>query len=160
MDMRIIGSASLIGIPCILLELAEQKVKVASMSSRHPMTWPEQHATPPSFIDSKRLKNTSSSGTKTNMPYLVSNLCSTVAADLTIQVGNYLDNHYREASEMVHTLSIELDVLRTQLSIIDDDFSRFHEQERQHLHNLKQPSPEDQLRIRYVSALDELVAKK
>ncbi|KIJ57433.1 hypothetical protein HYDPIDRAFT_178172 [Hydnomerulius pinastri MD-312] len=64
-----------------------------------------------------------------------------------------------KATEMVRVLTAELKVLQTELDISDDDFGRFHEQERQHLDGLKQPSPLDQLRIRYVSALDELAAK-
>lgn len=57
-------------------------------------------------------------------------------------------------------LTAELKVLQSVLGITDDDFRRFHEEERRHLDNLKQPPLQDQLRIRYVSVLDELVARK
>jgi hypothetical protein len=79
---------------------------------------------------------------------------------LNVTAGLFLWNHYREATESVRVLTIEVNILKDNLHLTDDDFIHFHGQEHQYLSKYRQLSVDDQLRIRYVQALDELAARK
>ena len=46
------------------------------------------------------------------------------------------------------------------LKLTDEDFQRFLTEERTYLTSLKQPSLDEQLKIRYVQILDELEERK
>ncbi|KIK11196.1 hypothetical protein PISMIDRAFT_19737, partial [Pisolithus microcarpus 441] len=70
----------------------------------------------------------------------------------------YLWVHFDEAVRAISTLTFELDVIKKEYNLIDDDFVRFHADERAYLENLKQPAIHDQLLIHYVQILDELEA--
>ena len=72
--------------------------------------------------------------------------------------GKYLWTHFNEATRAICTLTSELDIIKKQYNLTDDDFVRFHVDERNYLENLKQPAIRDQLLIRYVQILDELEA--
>ncbi|KAF8141773.1 hypothetical protein EV363DRAFT_1392203 [Boletus edulis] len=72
----------------------------------------------------------------------------------------FIWNHYKEAWEAVHTLSAELRIIKTTLQVTDEDFIRFHAEERAYFVSLKQPRAQDQLQRRYVEALDELEERK
>jgi len=70
--------------------------------------------------------------------------------------GNFLWNHYREALRTVQVLTAELAAIKAELSLTDDVFLQFLEDEWDYLNGLKQPLLRDQLSIRYVEVLDEL----
>ena len=75
-------------------------------------------------------------------------------------LGQYIYNHYREALTAAKTLKEELGDLRSQLNLTDEDFQRFHAEERAYLELSKQPPIRDQLCIKYVQVLDELETRK
>ncbi|KAI6011365.1 hypothetical protein BKA83DRAFT_4467060 [Pisolithus microcarpus] len=79
-------------------------------------------------------------------------------ADKYAALSKYLRVHFEEAVRAISTLASELDVIKKEYNLIDDDFVRFHADERSYLENLKQPAVRDQLLIRYVQILDELEA--
>jgi len=72
----------------------------------------------------------------------------------------FIHNHYREATETIRQLGNELAILKAALNLSDDDFPRFLTEERAYLSLLKQPLPQDVLRMRYVQVLDDLEEKK
>ena len=72
MAMHTIVCASLIGIPCILMERETQKVKAANTYFRPPMSWLGALAMHRPSIDIKQSNSTSLSGIKTSMKHLVS----------------------------------------------------------------------------------------
>ncbi|KIK35337.1 hypothetical protein CY34DRAFT_26631 [Suillus luteus UH-Slu-Lm8-n1] len=74
--------------------------------------------------------------------------------DKYANLSNFLWNHYREALKSIEILTVELSTIKLELSITDDDFPRYLEQERAYLRSLKQPPARDQFCIRYVEALD------
>ncbi|KAI5991218.1 hypothetical protein EDD15DRAFT_2388647 [Pisolithus albus] len=74
-------------------------------------------------------------------------------ADKYASLGNFLWNHYRAATDAICTLSVELDVLKTQLNLTDEDFQRFYEQERCYLNSLKKLPLQDRVQIQYVNRL-------
>ena len=65
---------------------------------------------------------------------------------------------FDEATRAIYTLTLELDIIKKQYNLTDDDFVRFHVDERNYLASLKQPAIRDQLLIRYVQILDDLEA--
>lgn len=69
-------------------------------------------------------------------------------------------NHYREALKSIQTLTVELSAIKAELDITDDDFPQYLQQERLYLESLKQPPTRDQVCIRYVEALDELMERR
>ncbi|KAI5999191.1 hypothetical protein EDD15DRAFT_2386482 [Pisolithus albus] len=73
--------------------------------------------------------------------------------DKYASLGNFLWNHYRAATDAICTLSVELDVLKTQLNLTDEDFQRFYEQERCYLNSLKKLPLQDRVQIQYVNRL-------
>ena len=76
------------------------------------------------------------------------------------QLGTFLWNHYCAAANAVHTLSAELEILKSQLNLSDDNFQKFYEQEHCYLNGQKKLSAHDQFHIQYVCALDDLSEKK
>ena len=72
--------------------------------------------------------------------------------------GKYLRTHFNEATRAICTLTSELDIIKKQYNLTDDDFVQFHADEHNYLENLKQPAIRDQLLIHYVQILDELEA--
>ncbi|KIK35770.1 hypothetical protein CY34DRAFT_95506, partial [Suillus luteus UH-Slu-Lm8-n1] len=56
----------------------------------------------------------------------------------------------------VQLLTAELETIKAELHLSDDNFLGFFDQECVYLDNLKQPAPRDQLSIHYVVVLDEL----
>ncbi|KIK28751.1 hypothetical protein PISMIDRAFT_90228 [Pisolithus microcarpus 441] len=81
-------------------------------------------------------------------------------ADKYAALGNFLWNHYSSARSAIHTLTAKLDILKLQFQLTDADFERFHEQECSYLTNFKALPVQDQVLIKYIHALDELVDKK
>ena len=75
-------------------------------------------------------------------------------------LARFIRNHYREATETIHQLGNELAILKAALNLSDDDFPRFLTEERAYLSSLKQPPPQDVLRMQYVQVLDDLEEKK
>ncbi|KIK13833.1 hypothetical protein PISMIDRAFT_118100 [Pisolithus microcarpus 441] len=73
-------------------------------------------------------------------------------------LSKYLRVHFEEMVRAISTLASELDVIKKEYNLIDNDFVRFHADERSYLENLKQPAVCDQLLICYVQILDELEA--
>ena len=57
-------------------------------------------------------------------------------------------------------LTAELAAIKAELSLTDDVFLQFLEDERDYLNGLKQPLLRDQLSIRYVEVLDELAERQ
>jgi len=72
--------------------------------------------------------------------------------------GKYLRTHFDEATQAIYTLTLELDIIKKQYNLTDDDFVQFHVDECNYLASLKQPATRDQLLIRYVQILDDLEA--
>ncbi|KAI6011388.1 hypothetical protein PISMIDRAFT_55938, partial [Pisolithus microcarpus 441] len=77
-------------------------------------------------------------------------------ADKYAALSKYLRVHFEEAVRAISTLASELDVIKKEYNLIDDDFVRFHADERSYLENLKQPAVRDQLLIRYWDAAREV----
>ncbi|KAG1846898.1 hypothetical protein F4604DRAFT_1884124 [Suillus subluteus] len=77
--------------------------------------------------------------------------------DKYANLSNFLWNHYCEALKSIETLTVELSAIKLELNITDNDFLCYFEQECAYLHSLKEPPARDQLCIRYVEALDELI---
>ncbi|KAI6020939.1 hypothetical protein BKA83DRAFT_4055633 [Pisolithus microcarpus] len=73
-------------------------------------------------------------------------------------LSKYLWVHFDEAVQAISTLTFELDVIKKEYNLIDDDFVQFHVDECAYLENLKQLVIHDQLLIHYVQILDELEA--
>ncbi|KAG1895322.1 uncharacterized protein F5891DRAFT_960402 [Suillus fuscotomentosus] len=81
-------------------------------------------------------------------------------ADKYAALSNYLWTHYREALKSVRLLTAELETIKAELRLSDNDFPGFFDQERIYLDGLKQPAPRDRLSIRYVEVLDELAERR
>jgi len=79
---------------------------------------------------------------------------------VNIWLAWFIRNHYKEATQTVHTLSGDLTLLKTVLCLTDEDFYCFVAEERAYLHSIRQPPLRDQLSIRYVQVLDELEERK
>ncbi|KAG0705573.1 hypothetical protein DFH29DRAFT_980829 [Suillus ampliporus] len=79
--------------------------------------------------------------------------------DKYANLGNFLWNHYREALKSIEILTVKLSTIKSELSITDDNFPCYLEQECAYLHSLKQPPVRDQFCICYVEALDELTKR-
>ncbi|KAI6027772.1 hypothetical protein BKA83DRAFT_4462509 [Pisolithus microcarpus] len=60
------------------------------------------------------------------------------------------------AALTISSLTFELDIIKKEFNLIDDDFIWFHVDECKYLANLKQPVLHDQLLICYTQILDEL----
>ena len=67
MDMRTIACASWTGILCTSRVPETRRVKAANMFFQRPMSWPEVHDMRHGFIGTKRSRNISCFGIKTNM---------------------------------------------------------------------------------------------
>jgi hypothetical protein len=61
----------------------------------------------------------------------------------------FIQNHYREATESVRTLTAELTILKDALKLTDNDFPRFITEEQTYLTSLKQHSQYDPLKVQY-----------
>jgi hypothetical protein len=59
---------------------------------------------------------------------------------------------------IIKSCSVDLETVRANLSISDDEFERYLEDERQYLSGLKTEPPEETLKYQYVEALQELAA--
>lgn len=75
---------------------------------------------------------------------------------ILVLLGNFLHNHYREATHVIRTLEAELSVIKSELNLNDGDFVKFYDDEKLYLDALKQPPIRDRLCIRYVEVLDDL----
>jgi hypothetical protein len=64
-------------------------------------------------------------------------------------IAHFIWNHYKEAKELVCTLSMELSVLKPKLNLTDDDFLRFLTEEHAYLLSLKQLPEQHEMKIRY-----------
>lgn len=74
--------------------------------------------------------------------------------------GNYLWTHYREALKSVRLLTAELETIKAELCLSNNNFPGFFDQECIYLDSLKQPAPRDRLSICYVEVLDELAERR
>ncbi|KAG1885348.1 uncharacterized protein F5891DRAFT_1201804 [Suillus fuscotomentosus] len=86
--------------------------------------------------------------------------CTSLYTDKYAALSNYLWTHYREALKSVRLLTAELETIKAELRLSDNDFPGFFDQERIYLDGLKQPAPRDRLSIRYVEVLDELAERR
>ncbi|KAI5990638.1 hypothetical protein EDD15DRAFT_2170207 [Pisolithus albus] len=77
-------------------------------------------------------------------------------ADKYAALSKFLRMHFDEAIRAISSLTFELDIIKKEFNLVDDDFIRFHADEHKYLTNLKQPALHDQLLIRYTQILDEL----
>ncbi|KAG0702916.1 hypothetical protein DFH29DRAFT_804333 [Suillus ampliporus] len=75
-------------------------------------------------------------------------------------LSNFLWNHYQEALKVIATLTVELTIIKAELQLTDDDFPRFLHEECNYLESLKELPVKDNLCIRYVEVLDELVEQR
>ena len=137
-----------------------QRVKAVNMCFWHLMNWLEALAMRLASIGIKQSNNISLSGIKINMRHLVGLVIEANLGLLICVIARFIRNHYREASESVHILTDELVILKATLKLTDADFQCFLVEERTYLTSLKQPLPNDQLKIRYVQILDELEEHK
>ncbi|KAI9573738.1 hypothetical protein HD554DRAFT_2012577, partial [Boletus coccyginus] len=71
----------------------------------------------------------------------------------------FIWNHYKEAMELVCTLSTELVILKTKLNLTDNNFLCFLAEECAYLLFLKQLPQQDETKICYVQVLDDLEKK-
>lgn len=102
-------------------------------------------------------RNTSRSGMLINMPPSVNFFLSDcILILILVLLGNFLHNHYREATHVIRTLEAELSVIKSELNLNDGDFVKFYDDEKLYLDALKQPPIRDRLCIRYVEVLDDL----
>jgi len=160
MDMHTTACANWTGIHCTSKALEIRRAKVANMFSLHPMSWPEVYGMRHDFIDTKRLRNTSCFGIKTNTRRLVHIVPIQYLLSLIDILARFIHNHYREVMETIRQLGNELAILKATLNLSDDDFPWFLTEERAYLSLLKQPPPQDVLRMQYVQVLDDLEEKK
>ena len=65
-----------------------------------------------------------------------------------------------EATDAICHLSAELVTIKQTLQLDDDDFVKFHAEERAYLESLCHLPIKDQLSIRYAEVLDELEQRK
>ncbi|KAG1733403.1 uncharacterized protein EDB91DRAFT_1238616 [Suillus paluster] len=131
MAMHTIKGANLTGTQCIFREQGILRVRVASISSPHLMSLHVAQDMLTIFIATKPLRNISHFG----MP-----------------ISNYLWDHYQEALKSVWLLTAELETIKAELHLSDDDFPGFFDQECIYLDN--------RLSIHYVEVLDELVEQR
>ncbi|KAI6115508.1 hypothetical protein EDD16DRAFT_1693366 [Pisolithus croceorrhizus] len=73
-------------------------------------------------------------------------------ADKYAALSKYLWVHFDEAVRAISTLASELDVIKKEYNLIDEDFIQFHVDKHSYLENLKQPVIRDQLLIHYWDA--------
>jgi len=62
-------------------------------------------------------------------------------------LAHFIHNHYQEATETIRQLGNKLAILKAALNLSDDDFPWFLTEERAYLSSLKQPPPQDVLRM-------------
>ncbi|KAF8333829.1 hypothetical protein F5887DRAFT_892953 [Amanita rubescens] len=75
-------------------------------------------------------------------------------------LSKFILNHYREATNLIHTLEQELSVIKEQLRLTDGDFEHFFEEEQKYLDNLKQMPKTNEMKIKYIHALNEMAQWK
>jgi hypothetical protein len=73
-----------------------------------------------------------------------------------VSIGRFIQNHYREAVQAIHSLETELHVLHEQFGITDDAFTQYLTDKRKYLQDLTGPSPTTTLKSQYVQALNDL----
>jgi hypothetical protein len=71
-------------------------------------------------------------------------------------IGQYIRNHYSEAVKAVFDLETELNVVKAELGLTDEDFEQYHADERRYLAELTEPSVDTTLKIHYIKVLREL----
>lgn len=76
--------------------------------------------------------------------------------DFGVSIGCFIQNHYREAVQAIHSLETELSVLCEKFGITDDAFTQYLTAERKYLQDLTGPSPTTTLKSQYVQALNDL----
>ncbi|KAG1725907.1 hypothetical protein EDB19DRAFT_1897701 [Suillus lakei] len=74
--------------------------------------------------------------------------------------GNFLHNHYREATHIIQTLEAELSIIKSELNLNDEDIVKFYNDEKLYLDALKQPPIRDHLCIQYIEVLDDLEIRR
>ncbi|KAL4071582.1 hypothetical protein V8B97DRAFT_2023737 [Scleroderma yunnanense] len=79
-------------------------------------------------------------------------------ADKYAALSKYLQMNFNKAIQAISTLTLELDIIKKEYNLADDDFVWFHVDECNYLKTLKQPTTWDQLLIHCVQILDELEA--
>lgn len=62
-------------------------------------------------------------------------------------------NHYKEAVEIIQTHESELETIKEELGLMDNDLESFLDLEKQYFKKLQWPSREVSLQIRYVQSL-------
>ena len=77
-----------------------------------------------------------------------------------IHLVQFIQSHYWEVTELVHTLTVELTIVKDALDLADNDFLWFIIEEWVYLTSLKQHPQQDLLKVQYVQVLDELGEQK
>ena len=76
------------------------------------------------------------------------------------QPGKFILNHYQNAAEIIASLQQELEIVKTNLSITDDDFNDLLKCEKEYFRSLEQPPPSVELKKQYIRSLNDLAASR
>ena len=77
-----------------------------------------------------------------------------------MQPGKFILNHYQNAAKIIASLQQELEIVKTNLSITDDDFNDLLKCEKEYFHSLEQPPPSVKLKKQYIQSLNDLAASR
>lgn len=72
--------------------------------------------------------------------------------------GTFIVNHYKDAIGTIRSLEQDLDLIKKQLQMSDEDLIGIFEEEKQYIENLLQPPIDVQLKGEYVRALKDWTA--
>lgn len=72
--------------------------------------------------------------------------------------GTFIVNHYKDAIKTIWSLEQDLDVLKAQLQLTDEDLAGIFDEEKRYFENLRQPPIDVQLKAEYVCALKDWTA--
>jgi hypothetical protein len=73
-----------------------------------------------------------------------------------MSIGLFLCNHYDDALNTISQMKTELNAIKGELGITDDEFEQYLKDERKYLQELTEPSTETTLKIQYIRALRDL----
>ena len=74
--------------------------------------------------------------------------------------ASFFWSHYNKASDLIDQISIELQTIKAELGITDDDFKQYSPQERTYLQGLQAEPPQETLHYQYVEALQDRAKQK
>lgn len=93
---------------------------------------------------------------KTSMLISVCTIPELPAMSSPCITGQFLGNHYRAALDTIFALEHELQILKENISLTEDDFHENIRHEMQYLEGLKKQSPIASRKIQYIQALQGL----